>query len=413
MKKLFLITILLLSLQLILPAALQARTVTVTGSTELFAAVEASKTIPITKILVNADTLQFFQPLNLPHQLKVKTRFSRLIIDFQGAEIYAMRPMPYVIGRAIPDSMRLSDTIVKGPQWVADNIMQSQAFTIQNVFIDCMGNAQEGIVLRSTFHDFIAWCTVVGAQKDGISERFGMNAYIFQCEVRSCGGYGISLRPGDYPGAAMNNSGSNMAQVVASRVFPKQGQLSSFASIASGNTLFDGCISDFASGQIPLREFYLDNTGSTTCKNITVDRFWLESEVAITGAHIDILGNGGTIDLIRGYPQKGGTMIRGLGGNYTQINVEKWGNFLGKNQATTNNGTVWRFTNNGGSYDYAKATNWVNTKLPISFYVERFGSDQAWQFYGPSNRSLKWNESTLIVSTTLTNILKGYQKIAP
>jgi hypothetical protein len=375
--------------------------VTVRTAQELQDAVAQSAIRNITKINVAADSiLPFYQPLSVPRQLKSKGEFSRLIIDGQGAHIDVKVAMEYVIGRVMPDSQRM-----------ADDVYQSQAFTIQNFFINCKGLAKTGILMRATYHDYIAWCTVVGAIEDGISERFGMNAYIFQCETRSCGRYGISILPGDHPGAASNNAGSNMASAVSNRNFPKAGQVAGFACIRSGNTLLSGNISDFAVGQIPQREFLLDNSLSTTCKQITVDRSWSESEV--TNCHYEVIGNGGTIDILRNYPQKGGTQVKVSGANYTQVNIEKWGNMLGKMQAATNNGVVFRFTNNGGSYDFANANNWVNAKLPISFYQEKFQTDQSWGFNIPSNRTLKLNSRNIIESVTLTNILKNYQLKTP
>lgn len=383
MKKLLSI---LFFLQLLAPpTAMYAQVVTVTTASELYVAVAGATVSPITKIEVNATSLLLTQPITLPRQLHNKNLLRRLTIDFQGCALIAAAPMPYVIGRALPDSQK-----------VADSIMQSQAFTILNCFIDCRSLATNGIVLRATFHDYIAWCTVVGAIGEGISERFGMNAYIFQCEVRSCGGTGIELRNGDWPGAALNNSGSNMASVNNSRVFPKQNQAACFASIASGNTGFYGNIVDFAAGQKPQRSYLIDNTGSTTCKQVSVARGWDETDVL--NCHFDVIGNGGAIDLSYIYPQKGGTMVKASGGNYTQINIDKWGNILGKFQATLNNGVVWRFSNNAGSYDFSNASNWISNKLPISFYQEKFGADQSWQFYTPTNRTLKHNNRNILTA---------------
>lgn len=391
------LNIILLITMLYAPKVNVAQVVNVKTVSELNAALQLSTVKPITKIVVSADTiLALNSPITLPSRLQTKTRFSRLIIDFQGAEIHANAPMAYVIGRAMPDSQR-----------IADDVMQSQAFSILNCFIDCKGMAQVGILMRATYHDYIAWCTVNNAVKEGISERFGMNAYIFQCEVRSCGGNGIELRNGDWNGAAMNNSGSNMASVLHSRVFPKNNQTACFASIASGNTLISGCISDFAVNNKPQVEFLIDNTGSTTCKQNTLDRNWSESEVLI--AHIKAILNGGTTDLSRFYPQKGGVMVLAQGGNYAQINYEKNGNTLGKFQGTTNNGVVWFFGNNGGSYDFAKKENWVNNLLPISFYVQRFISTQEYAFNVPASRNLKINDKILIDKDYLTKELLKYQ----
>lgn len=362
-----------------------AQVVTVTDSAGLFAALANAATVPTGKISYEGGTLRVDRPITVPNSLANKNKFSRLILDFNGATIEAAVAMPYVIGRALPDS-----------QYVADNIMQSQGFTIMNAFIDCKSLATSGIVMRATYHDYIAHCIVVSAIGDGIAEKFGMNAYIFQCEVRNCGGYGISVTNGDWVGAATNNSGSNMASINNSRVFPKQNQTSAFASVLSGNTLLSGCIVDFAVNNKPQRGFFLNNAGSTTCKNVTVDRTWSESE--ISNCHYEIIGSGGTFELLRNYPQKSGTQVKVSGTNYTQVNVEKWGNVLGKFQAATNNGVVWRFADNAGSYDFSSSTNWVNAVRPINYYIARFGADQSYQYYIPSNRTLKINTKAILTA---------------
>jgi len=368
---------------LLLAATASAQVVRVTNSTELYAAVANAATTPTGKITYEGGTLRLTQPITLPNQLANKNRFSRLIIDFNGATIEAAAAMPYVIGRALPDSQR-----------IADNVMQSQGFTILNAFIDCKNLAQSGVVLRATYHDYIAWVTVISAVNDGISEKFGMNAYIFQCEVRNCGGYGISLTNGDWTGAAANNSGSNMGSINNSRVFPRANQTACFASVRSGNTGLYGNIVEFAVNQVPMRGMLIDNSTSTTCKAVTVDRTWLESEVS--GANFDVIGNGGTIDILHGYPQKNSTQVRVSGGNYTQVNVEKWGNMIGRFQAATNNGVVWKFSSNGNAYDYSSPTNWVNGVLPISYYIERFAADQSWQYFIPTGRSMRINGSRIV-----------------
>lgn len=361
---------------LLTTATASAQVARVYTAADLLLTIDSAKTKSIGKISYEGPTIQTAVPITLPNQLYNKNKFSRLIIDFNGATIEATAPMPYVIGRAVPDS-----------QWVADNVMQSQGFTILNAFIDCKSLATNGIAMRATYHDYIAWCVVVSALGEGITEKFGMNAYIFQCEVRNSLGYGIALDRGDWTGAGFNNSGSNMASVNNSRVFPKANQTAAFASVASGNTGLYGLIVDFAVNNKPQRGFYIDNSGATSCKNVTVDRTWSESE--ITNCHYEVIGAGGTIDITRNYPQKGGTQIKVSGTNYTQINVEKWGNILGRFQAANNNGTVWRFSANAGSYDLSSSANWVNGVRPINYIIGRFGADQTYQYYTPTTPSVK------------------------
>ena len=375
---------LLIALLLITTTA-SAQVMTVTDTATLFAAIDSAAVKPIGKISYEGGTIKLARPITLPNQLGNKNKFSRLIIDFNGAQIEPTVPMSYVIGRAMPDS-----------QYVADNIMQSQGFSILNAFIDCKSLATNGIAMRATYHDYIAHCIVISAVGEGITEKFGMNAYIFQCEVRNCGGYGMALDRGDWTGSGFNNSGSNMASVNNSRVFPKANQTAAFASIASGNTGFYGLIVDFAVNNKPQRGFFINNTGTTSCKNVTVDRTWSESEVS--NCHYEVIGAGGTIDLTRNYPQKGGTQVKVSGTNYTQVNVEKWGNVLGRFQSATNNGTVWRFSANAGSYDFNSTANWVNGVRPINYIIGRFGSDQTYQYFLPSNKTVKINLKAILTA---------------
>lgn len=366
--------------------------IVVTNEAEFRAAIAAAEAGTCTVISVNAQVIQLTQPLILPRSMNTRNRLRRLEIDGNGCTLQVMAAMEYALGREKPLSQ--ADAI---------NFFQSQGFTIKGLFIDCRQMAQYGILMRSTYHDFIQHVTVVGATAGGIVERFGMNCIIDQCEVRACMGYGIALLPGDHTGAGANNAGCNMGTVRNSRVFPLTGMYACFALIRAGNSgLYDNIV-DFAqyknaAGQmvdeVPMRGFLIDNSGSTTCKLNIIDRFWLESITSIAG--IEVIGAGGLSYLAHGYPQKGPVMVKVSGTNYHQVVIEGWGNITGKFMAALNNGVVWRFNNNATSYDFANPVNWVNGLLPVNFVVERFGTDQSWQYQTPSNRTLKHNSKTIL-----------------
>ncbi len=167
--------------------------VTVTNGENLIKAVRDAETMNITKIVIDADEITLSGSVNLPKKLKALSK--QLIIDGCGTTIKAGVPMPYMIGRPQPVDAN-----------EANNVMQSQGFNIENMFLDCKGVADYGILMRCTYHDLIKRVTVISALKGGIVEEFGMNCLIEQCETRNISGIGIGLQNGTYTGAGFNKS---------------------------------------------------------------------------------------------------------------------------------------------------------------------------------------------------------------
>ncbi len=391
-------TLKLLSLYLLLhllaaPQQLYAQVYNVTIPSEYYAALDSADIGKCTEINVYAKAWQLSKPLTNP-TIDARNKLRRLNIYGHGCFIEVMDTMEAVFNRGLP----LSEADAR------DNY-QSQGFTIDGFFIDCKGLARYGILQRATYHDYIHHVTVVGATQGGIVERFGMNAIIEQCEVRACLGYGIALMNGDWNGAGKNRSGSNMASIRNCRVFPKQDQDACFAAICSGNTAMYDNIVDYAQretfpgskvyvDEIPKRGVLIDNSGSTTCKLNLICGLWAESQTSI--AMIEWISSGGICISERCYPQKTGVMIKVSGTNYGQMLVNNWGYISGKFQAATNNSIVWRFNNNASSLDLASTVNWVDSRLPVNFFIEGFAVDQSWQWKTPSNRRLKHNGKNIV-----------------
>jgi len=338
--------------------------VTVTNAENLIKAVRDAETMNITKIIIDADEITLTAPVHLPKKLKALSK--QLIIDGCGTTIKAGVPMPYMIGRPQPVDAN-----------EANNVMQSHGFNIENMFLDCKGIAEYGILMRCTYHDLIKRVTVISAAKGGIIEEFGMNCLITLCETRNISGIGIGLHNGTYTGAGFNKSGSNMGTVDQCRSFPKQGQIACFSSTASGNTAFIRCTVDAATNQTPQRGFYVVNDGSTTCKSVRITDFWAETLTTI--AMIDLSLTGGYAHISGGYLQYGGVMVRAQGTNYSEVHIERYGNIPGSAKfEAIDQDTCWYFGANAVSYDFTNPTNWLYNSLPGKYWVEGFHHNKEW-----------------------------------
>ena len=332
--------------------------VTVTSGDHLIKAAKNAETMGITKIIIDAEDITINAPVKLPKRLKALSK--QLIIEGNGTTIKAGVPMPYMIGRDAPIDAN-----------EANNVMQSQGFSIDHMLLDCKGLSGAGIYQRCSYHNEINKVTAISATNAGIIDEFGMNSRITLCETRNISGVGIYLKNGAEWGGGYNKSGSNMSQVVQCRSFPKQGQTACFRSDASGNITFDGCTVDASTNNTPQRGFQVVNDNSTTCKNVTIRGAWAETVTSV--AMFDLSLTGGYAAISGVFPQYGGTMVRAVGTNYSEVYVTAFGNVHGSAKfEAVDQDTVWYWGNNATSYDFLNPANWIGGVLPGKYFLEGF-----------------------------------------
>lgn len=332
--------------------------VTVTSGEHLIKAARNAETMGISKIVIDAEEITINERVKLPK--KLKTLGKQLIIEGNGATIKAGVPMPYMIGRDAPVDAN-----------EANNTMQSQGFSVDHLFLDCKGLADAGIYQRCSYHNELIKVTAISALKGGIIDEFGMNSRIVQCETRNISGVGIWLKNGAEWGGGYNKSGANMSYVVQCRSFPKQNQTACFRSDASGNITFEGCTVDASTGNTPQRGFHIVNDNSTTCKNVTINGAWAETVTSV--AMFDLSLTGGYASISGVFPQYGGTMVRAVGTNYSEVYMTCFGNLHGSAKfEAVDADTVWYFGRSPVSYDFTNPANWINNTLPGKYFVEGF-----------------------------------------
>jgi len=366
---------------------------TVTTGDNLIKAVRDAETSNITKIIIDADEITLNAPVHLPKKLKALSK--QLIIDGCGTTIKAGVPMPYMIGRPQPVDAN-----------EANNVMQSQGFNVENVNLDCKGLAESGVYMRCTYHDLIERVTVISASKGGIIMEFAMNCDVRRCETRNISGIGIWLKNGDEWGGGFNKSGANMGDVFKSRSFPKQGQIACFRSDASGNTEFNRCTVDASKNNIPQRGFQVVNDNSTTCKNVTIRGGWEETVTSI--AMFDLSLTGGVCTIEGNFPQYGGTMVRTVGTNYSEVHLSTFGTLHGAAKfEAVDQDTVWKFSDNPTSYDFTNPANWIGGVLPGKYFVEGFINNKEYGYKAVG--AVKLNSSNIINKQVLDAELSKYQ----
>lgn len=338
----------------------------VTNGTQLVNKARAASEWNITRIVVEAEEITIPDMVAMPKKLKCSGK--QLEIDLQGCTVKAGKAMEFMFGRVAPvDNVE------------AVNTYQSQGFHIHNGLLDGKGLAQYGILNRSSYHNLTERVTVISTPGGGIVEEFGMNCIIRQCETRNILGYGFALLPGSWSGAGLNSSGSNNSEVNHCRSFPKQDQAACFVSKHSGSTRFIANIVDAAKDQLPQRGFLIDNSGSTTCKNVTIDGLWAESLTSV--AMIDANLSGGYLIVSGMYPQYGGVMIRAEGTNYSEVHAGLFGNVPSNARFhAVDADTVWKFSDNPVSYDFTNPVNWIGGVLPGKYFVEGFIYNKEYAF---------------------------------
>lgn len=354
----------------------------------------ATKGISMIKIDSDQEILPLPSPAKMPKRLKALSH--QLIIDGQGHSMSASTVMAYMIGRDMPvDATEAND------------IMQSQSFKIENLFLDGKGKADTGILQRASFHDEITHVEVASTLRDGIVLEFGMNSKIDQCQTRNIPRYGFSLR--HIEGLGLNKSGSNGFNVIASRSFPREGQLACFHTSATGRQSFLGNFVDHHNGEQPMYGVLVNNAGSTTAKNIVIQGLWAESELQEGGAMILLGLNGGKALVEDVYPQKAGILIEAQGGNYGEINVGEFGYIPGTARFKgPQNGVLWNFYNQPTSFDFISPANWIGGVVPTKIISQGFvNKSKSWGWRGSHPQ---YNDSRIVTQTMMDTALAGYVK---
>lgn len=122
----------------------------------------------------------------------------------------------------------------------------------------------------------------------GLDLLFCLNTIVDGCMTTQCNLYGFRARNGDWSGAGLTNSGSNLTRFSNCRVFAALGSIAGFQIESADSVVLQSCITEGAVAQYGI---FFDYLLSTTAKNFYV--YDIHTEGTYTEAAIRIAGGGG------------------------------------------------------------------------------------------------------------------------
>lgn len=371
---------------------------------ELVQYMAEAATSPISLIKMDTESGIFDLPAPAIYPKALRAMGKQLEVDLQGHHGIAKPanpaiPWEFMIGRPQP---------VNADE--ANNVMQSQGFSLIKGSLDGKGVAVNAVLHRCGFHDLIQKVTTKNTT-NGIIMEFCMNSLMKLCETRATPGIGFGIHRGTYVGAGDNSAGSNGTKAELCRSFPLHGQFACFSTNDTGMGIFDLCKVDAATNNTPQRGFLVDHRDCTTAKNNPITNSWVESPCSV--AAFDLILNGGVVWISGTYPQKAGTLIRATGKNYTELYLDMTGTVHGQAKldcAGTPGAVVWSFMNNPTTFDFLNPVNWINGQMPNKYHMEYFGKTKGREIR--TQGSLMLNGSKVVTELMMKTELANYQKIS-